>query len=91
MGVVFKLLEKDNSSSDDMSTNLSMLLIRQMEALIKSTDTHERQERIKERRERKHCKKCCAKKREKKMTKKAALEGQEDHEGKAEGGSSSDS
>ena len=90
-GTIAKLLEKDNSSSDGVSANMSMMLMRQMEAINKSMDTRERRERIDKRRKRKRRKKRRAKKREKKRAKRAALEGQEDHGGKAEGVSSSDS
>ena len=63
-GTIAKLLEKDNSSSDGISANMSMMLMRLMEAINKSTEKRERRERIDKRRKRKRCKKRRAKKRE---------------------------
>jgi hypothetical protein len=90
-GTIVKLFEKDNSSSDGVSANLSMMLMPQMEAINKSMEKREHRERIDKRRKRKCRKKRHTKKREKKRAKKAALEGQEDHGGKAGVVGSSDS
>ncbi len=89
--MIVKLLIKDHPPSDGMSANMSMMLMRQMEAINKSINKCARGERDNKRGERKRCKKHRAKKREKKRAKKAALEGKEDHGGKARGGSSSNS
>ncbi len=61
VGAIVKLPKKDHPPSDGMSANISMMLMRQMEAINKSMDKCARQERNNERRERKHCKKCRAK------------------------------
>jgi hypothetical protein len=65
-GAIVKLLKKDHPPSDGMSANMSMMLMRQMEAINKSMDKRAHRERNNERRERKRCKKRRAKKREKK-------------------------
>ncbi len=90
-GAIVKLLKKDHPPSDGMSVNMSMMLMRHMEVINKSIDKRACRERNGKRRKRKHRKKRRAKKREKKRAKKAALEGKEDHGGKAGGGSSSNS
>ena len=82
-----KLLEKDQSPSDSMATNMSMMLMKQMASINNSMDKHVRRERKGERRERKRHKKHHAKKR----AKKAALKGFVDHGGKTGGVSSSNS
>ena len=89
-----KLLEKDDSSSDGVTANMSTMLMRQMEAINKSTEKRERlREDRQEEGEGKHRKKLRAGKEEGKEEGKEGIspEGQEDHGGKAGGGSSIDS
>jgi hypothetical protein len=77
-----------------LAANMSMLMMRQLEAINKSMDKREQQEmkqEQRERKERKWHKKRHAKKKAKKRAKKAALAGLDDHGGKAAQYSSSSS
>ncbi len=68
-GTIVELLKKDHSSSDGMTANMSIMLMRQMKVINKSMEQCARQqERNEERMERKHCTNIRAKKRAKKKS-----------------------
>jgi hypothetical protein len=84
-GVIVWLVERQDSGGG-LAANMSMLMMRQLEAIKKSMDKCEQLEmkqEQRERKERKWRKKCRAKKKAKKRAKKAALAGLDDHGGKA--------
>jgi hypothetical protein len=88
VGVIVKLLENraEPSSNNGMSATMSMMFMQQIEALNKSMDKQDQKEQHNKRREKKHHKKQHAKKKAKKSKKMTALEGLNDHGGKARGG-----
>ncbi len=91
-GAIVKLVERQDS--DAMASSMSMMLMRQLEAVNSSMDKQEQRERKQKRRERKkrkHRKKCHAMKKTKKKAKKDMLVGLDDHSGKAGQDSSSSS
>ncbi len=94
-GAIVKLIEQGQpgGSSCELSTNMSMMLMRQLDSMNRSMDKRERREEKRRKKERKCQKKRHAKKKRKKARKRAACEGLEDHGGKAAGkySSSSDS
>lgn len=88
-GAIVKLIEKQDSGEAGLAANVSMMMLRQLEAMNKSMDKRDERERRRERKERKRRKKRRAKKKAKKRAKYAV---QLDHGGKAgPGGSSSSS
>jgi hypothetical protein len=93
-GAIMKLIEQGQpeGSSCEMSTNMSIMLMRLLDSINRSMDKRQREEK-RRKKERKRRKKCHAKKKRKKAWKRAAYEGLEDHGGKAGGkySSSSDS
>ncbi len=90
-----KLIEQgqQGGSSREMSANMSIMLMRQLDSINRSMDDRERCEEKRRKKERKRQKKHHLKKKRKKAWKRAAYEGLEDHGGKARGkySSSSDS
>jgi hypothetical protein len=91
-GAIVWLVERQDLGGG-LAANMSMLMMRQLEAMNKSMDKREQREMKQEQRERKERKwqKSRAKKKEKKRAKKAALAGLDDHGGKAGRYSSSSS
>ncbi len=94
-GAIVKLIEQgqQGGSSCEMSANVSIMLMHQLDSINRSMDNRERREEKRRKKERKRQKKRHAKKKWKKAQKRAAYEGLEDHGGKAGGkySSSSDS
>jgi hypothetical protein len=89
---IVKLIERQDSGG--MAASMSMMLMRQLDAINSSLDRWEQQEKKQERRERKKrklCKKRHAMKKAKKKAKKATLAGLDDHGRKAGQDSSSSS
>ncbi len=83
-GAIVKLVDRQDSGG--MAASMSMMLMRQLDAMNSSLDRREQQERKQERRERKRRKlrkKHRAMKKAKKKAKKATLAGLNDHGGKA--------
>ncbi len=90
-GAIVKLIKKQNNSLSDMSANMTMMLMQQLDAMNRSWGKQDLQEKKEKRGERKRHKKRCHKKRAKEKAKKAALENLDDHGGKARQYSSSSS
>ncbi len=95
-GAIFKLIEQGQAaggSSRELSANMSMMLMRQLDSMSRSMDETERREEKRRKKERKRRKKRHAKKKRKKAWTRATYEDLEDHGGKAAGkySSSSDS
>jgi hypothetical protein len=94
-GAIVKLIEQGQhrGSSHEMSTNVSIMSMCQLDSINRSMDDRERHEEKRRKKERKHQKKRRMKKKRKKAWKWAAYEGLKDHGGKAGGkySSSSDS
>ena len=91
-GAIVKLVERRDLGG--MAASMSMMLMRQLEAMNSSMDRQEQRERKQERRERKKrniCKKRRAMNKAKKRAKKDMLAGLDDHGGKAGQDSSSSS
>jgi hypothetical protein len=95
-GAIVKLIEQGQpagGASCELSANMTMMLMRQLDSMSRSMDERERCEEKRKKKERKCQKKRHAKKRRKKARKRVTYEGLEDHRGKAAGkySSSSDS
>jgi hypothetical protein len=94
-GAIVNLIEQGQpgGSSREMSVNMSIMLMRQLDSINKSMDKRERHEEKRRKKERKRQKKRHAKKKRKKARKRVAYEGLKNHGGKAGGkySSSSDS
>jgi hypothetical protein len=91
-GAIVKMIERQESRG--MAASISMMLMRQLNAMNSSLERREQQERRQERRQRKKrklCKKRRAMKKAKKEARKATLANLDDHGGKARLDSSSSS
>jgi hypothetical protein len=83
VGAIVKLIEQGQGSSSSIGATMNMTLMRQMEHINKSMDNQDKRETKERKKERKRWRKRRAKNKAKKARKRVALEGLEDHGGKA--------
>jgi hypothetical protein len=82
-GAIVKLIEQGQGPSSSMGATINMALMRQMEHIYKRMDNQDKREVKERKKERKRWRKQRAKKKPTKARKRVALEGLEDHGGKA--------